>query len=118
MAHHNSTGQLGEKLAADYFTQNGFVILATNWRHSRSEVDIIASKENILHFIEVKTRRTKNYGNPEEQVGKKKIENLKMAAEEYLFLNPEWKRIQFNILAITIIKNTLPEYFFIEDISL
>ena len=118
MAHHNSTGQLGEKLAAEYFTQNGFVILATNWRHSRSEVDIIAHKENILHFIEVKTRRTKNFGNPEEQVGKKKIENLKSAAEEYLFLHPEWKRIQFNILAITILKNTTPEYFYIEDISL
>ncbi|MES2431812.1 MAG: YraN family protein [Bacteroidota bacterium] len=118
MAHHNLTGQLGEKLAVDYFTKNNFEILHTNWRHSRWEVDIIASKANKLHFVEVKTRRTKNFGNPEEKVGKKKIQNLLNAAEEYLFLHPEWKMIQFDILAITITKTDPVEYFFIEDISL
>jgi putative endonuclease len=117
MAHHITTGQVGEKLAITYFVQKGFDILHTNWRHSRWEVDIIASKENVLHFIEVKTRRTKNYGNPEEKVGKKKIDNLLNAAEEYLFLHPEWKRIQFDILAITINKTTPAEYFLIEDCS-
>ncbi|MGG9971925.1 YraN family protein [Ferruginibacter sp. SUN002] len=115
MAQHNTTGQIGEKLAVGYFSQNGFNILHTNWRHSRWEVDIIASKENVLHFIEVKTRRTKNYGNPEEKVGKKKIANLINAAEEYLYLNPQWKRIQFDILAITLTEPI--EYFFIEDVS-
>ena len=118
MATHNNTGTLGEQLAVQYLTQQGYFIKEQNWRHSHWEVDIIATKENTLHFIEVKTRRTKNFGLPEEQVNKKKIQNLINAAEQYLHLHPQWKRIQFNILAISIIKNKPVEYFFIEDIYL
>jgi putative endonuclease len=118
MAVHNNTGAFGEQLAAEYLTKLGFHIEIQNWRHSYWEVDIIASRQNVLHFIEVKTRRTKKFGLPEEQVNKKKIQNLINAAEEYLHLHPEWKRIQFNILAISIIKNKPVEYFFIEDVYL
>jgi putative endonuclease len=57
MATHNHTGTTGEKLGADYLQQTGFTILEKNWRHSHWEVDIIASKNNTLHFIEIKTRR-------------------------------------------------------------
>ena len=117
MAFHNKTGTLGEQLALEYFTDKGFNIEAKNWRHSHWEVDIIASKENILHFIEVKTRRTKKFGLPEEQVTAKKMQNLINAAEEYLHLHPQWKRIQFNILAISILKNKPVEYFLIEDVN-
>lgn len=72
----------------------------------------------ILHFIEVKTRRTTTFGYPEDGVGRKKIKNLMGAAEEFLLLHPGWKRIQFDILAITIEKSKGPEFFFIEDVSL
>lgn len=118
MAEHNKTGSFGEQLALQYFHQNGFTILHQNWRHSHWEVDIIASKDSILHFIEVKTRRTKKFGHPEEAVSKKKIQNLVNASEEYLYQYPKWKRLQFNILAITILKNEPVEYFFIEDVFL
>ena len=87
------------------------------WRYSHYEVDIIAAKNDILHFIEVKARRSKAFGNPEESVTKKKIENLMKAAEEFLYQFPQWKRIQFNILSINII-NDQPEFFLIEDVSL
>ena len=63
---HLTTGIVGEKLACTFFEQKGFVILHTNWRHGRCEVDIIASKNNVLHFIEVKTRSNKDFGLPEE----------------------------------------------------
>jgi putative endonuclease len=116
MAAHNKTGTLGESLAATYLQQNGFTLLHQNWRHSHWEVDIIAAKNNILHFIEVKTRRTKKFGHPEESVSKKKIQNLINASEEYLYQQPQWQRIQFNILSITILKNEAPEYFLIEDV--
>jgi putative endonuclease len=118
MAEHNKTGSNGEALAADYFSQNEYQILHKNWRHSHWEVDIIAAKANVLHFIEVKTRKTKKYGLPEESVTKKKIQNLINAAEEYLYQNPAWKRIQFDILAITIIKDKPTEFFLIEDVYL
>jgi len=118
MANHNETGSTGEMMAAAYLQQQGFHILQQNWRHARWEVDIIASREKVLHFIEVKTRRTKKFGHPEEAVSKKKIQNLINASEEYLYQFPEWNRIQFDILSITILKNEPVEYFFIEDVYL
>lgn len=116
MAQHNNTGNFGEGLAAAYLQQNGYTLLHQNWRHSHWEVDIIASRNNVLHFIEVKTRRTKKFGHPEESVSKKKIQNLINASEEYLYQHPQWQRIQFNVLAITILHNEPPEYFLIEDV--
>lgn len=116
MAHHNTTGRHGEKLAMNYFIEKGFSILYQNWRHSHWEVDIIASFNNVLHFIEVKTRRTKKFGYPEDDVSKKKVINLINASEEFLYLHPEWKRIQFDILSINLLRNEPVEYFFIEDV--
>jgi putative endonuclease len=116
MAHHNQTGIIGEQKAAEWLTKKGFHILHRNWRFSHWEVDVIASLENTLHFIEIKTRRTQKFGHPEEDVTKKKIENLINASEEYLQLFPEWKRIQFDILSITLLKDQPEEYFFIEDV--
>jgi putative endonuclease len=118
MATHNTTGSFGEGLAADYLTQKGFTLLHQNWRHSHWEVDIIAYKGGVLHFIEVKTRRTKKFGHPEEAVTKKKLRNLINASEEYLYQFPKWKRIQFDILSISILKNEPVEYFLIEDVYL
>jgi putative endonuclease len=117
MAKHIQTGKQGEKLAASYLQQRGYLLLEQNWRHGHWEVDIIASKNNTLHFIEIKTRRSKKFGLPEEQVTRKKMENLVMAAEQYLYQHPQWKKIQFDVLAITLEKNTEPGYFLIEDVT-
>jgi len=116
LAHHNHTGLLGEQMAAKYLLEKGFIILHQNWRHSHWEVDFITSLKDTLHFIEVKTRRTKKFGNPDDDVTKKKMENLINASEEYLYLHPEWKKIQFDVLSINILKNKPTEYFFIEDV--
>ncbi len=118
MAEHNLTGNTGEALAAVHLAGKGYNILHQNWRHSRWEVDIIAEKDAILHFVEVKTRRTKKFGHPEENVDRKKIQNLINAAEEYLYQQPQWKRVQFDILSITILKDEPVEYFLIEDVYL
>jgi putative endonuclease len=104
MAKHNITGALGEKLATTWFEEKGYTILHTNWRHKNLEVDIIATKNNMLHFIEVKTVTTLRYGNPEEKVSAKKIKNLIDASAEFLHQQPEWKRIQE------------VEYYLIEDV--
>lgn len=118
MAFHNQTGSTGEALAVTYFIERSYVLLHQNWRHSHWEVDIIASKNGVLHFIEVKTRRSKTFGLPEDGADKKKIRNLINAAEEFLYQYPEWKRIQFDILSISIIKKEAVEYFLIEDVYL
>ena len=118
MAQHNLTGNTGEALAVKYLSEQGYKIMHQNWRHSHWEVDIIAEKDGILHFIEVKTRLTKKFGHPEDGVDKKKNQNLINAAEEYLYQNPQWIRIQFNILSISIPQGEPVEYFLIEDVYL
>ncbi|CAN5340302.1 YraN family protein [soil metagenome] len=118
MAQHNNTGRTGENLAVKYLQDNGYFIKETNWRHRHWEVDVIASKNDVLHFIEIKTRRSRKFGFPEEDVNRKKISNLMHASEEYLINYPGWKRIQFDILSINLQQNGPPEYFFIEDVGL
>ncbi len=118
MARHNKTGKDGETLAVQYFTDKGYAVLHTNWRYSHYEIDIIAHKAGKLHFIEVKTRTSTKYGHPEESVDRKKLENLMKAGEEFLFQNPGWKMIQYDVLSITFRKQDLPEYFLLEDVYL
>ncbi len=115
MAAHHHTGRNGEELAREYFEQRGFFIQAQNWRYSYYEVDLIASHKNVLHFIEVKTRKKSDFGYPEDSVTKKKLNNLKQAAREYLYQHPEWKLIQFDILSIILGKEG-NEFFLIEDV--
>ena len=116
MTDNKITGNLGEDLAAVWIEEKGYTIIERNWRHRFWEVDIIASKNNRLHFFEVKTRTTKRFGHPEESIGKDKMHSLKRAAEEYLYKHTEWKYLQFDVLAITLLYNQPPEYFFIEDV--
>ena len=118
MARHNDTGEEGEVMAVAYLTEKGYQILHRNWRQRHWEVDIIANKQNVLHFFEVKTRRNRQYGFPEDSVDNKKIRNLIRAAEEYLHIHPTWTRIQFNILSITLYNDQPVEYFLIEDVYL
>lgn len=116
MAKHIHTGKTGEAMGIAWLLERGYILKEQNWRYSRWEVDAIAEKDNVLHFIEIKTRRTKKFGLPEDSVGKKKIQNLVNAAEEYLHRNPEWKRIQFDILSILLLKDEPVAYFLIEDV--
>ena len=118
MAKHNLLGTEGELLAAKWLVDKGFVLLHQNWRHSYYEVDIIASFNNVLHFIEVKTRRNKKFGEPEESVNEKKVINLMKAGEEYQYQHPQWKRVQYDVLSISMQPDNTAEYFFIEDVYL
>ncbi len=109
-------GNKGEEMAALYLAKEGYTILERNWRFKHWEVDIIASKGTMLHFFEIKTRTTNKFGNPEESIGREKMNNLKNAAEEYQYKHPTWKYIQFNVLSINLHYNMPPEYFLIEDV--
>jgi putative endonuclease len=118
MAEHNEFGKDGEDMATRWLQEKGYEILHRNWRHKQYELDIIASKNKFLHFIEVKTRHFSAFGHPEASVGKKKFKNLQRAADEFLFLNPGHKWIQYNILAITLFGDKDPEFFLLEDVFL
>jgi len=68
MARHNDLGKEGEKQALHMLQEKGYTILETNWRHEKDEVDIIALDKNELIVVEVKTRSTDYFGDPEEAV--------------------------------------------------
>ena len=118
MATHNTTGKKGEQLAVQYLQQQGFEIVTINWRFSHYEIDIFALKNEVLHFIEVKTRTGNRFGYPEESVSEKKLESLMKGAAEYLEQNSYLRRVQYDVLSITMLKNRIPEFFFIEDVYL
>ena len=92
MTNHQLTGNEGEELAAGWLQRKGFVLLHRNWRYSYYEVDIIAHFNNVLHFIEVKTRRNKKFGEPEEAVDDKKIMRLMEAGEAFSISIPTMEK--------------------------
>ena len=116
MSEHIETGKSGEDLAVTYIENKGYNIIERNWRSRRNEVDIIASLKNVLHFVEVKTRSSLDFALPESKVKGPKLQHLKEAAEAYLYLHPEWKWIQFDILSIIIKADGSASYFIIEDV--
>ena len=90
MSHHNKdTGFLGENKAEAYLISMGFSILFRNWRYKHLEIDIIASKDNLLHIIEVKTRSSIEFGYPEQFINPQKMQFLKfltIALYEFFYL--------------------------------
>jgi len=118
MPSHNKIGANGENLADEWLKQKGYKILHRNWRHSHYEIDLIATKNNWLHIVEVKCRNASPFGYPEDSVTKKKFKNLQRATDQFLFLNPGYKWIQYNILSITLHKDREPDFFMLEDVFL
>jgi len=118
MARHHQTGKKGEELAEEFLKQKGHHILYKNWRYSHYEIDLITDKDGMLHIIEVKARTTATQEHPEESVTKKKFRFLLLAADEFLYQHPQYRHVQFDILAITLHKNRDPDIFLIEDVYL
>lgn len=116
MNKHLETGDLGEEIACGFIAEKGYQILERNWRFKHWEVDIIASKNHKLHFIEVKTRNSLRFGKPEESITREKMTHLKNAAEQYQYQHPTWKYIQFDVIAITLVNGIAKEVFLIEDV--
>lgn len=100
MAQHNELGNLGEELAVEYLIKKGYKIKAKNWRYLKAEVDIIAQKENSIIAIEVKTRTSDYFGEPQDFITKKKIELLVMAMNEYVISRDLDVEVRFDIIAI------------------
>ena len=114
MAKHNELGQHGESIARQYLEKKGHQILETNWRTGRAEIDIITKWNDILVFVEVKTRSDNYFGEPEDFINQKKKDLLIGAAGIYMELvHHDWE-IRFDVIAI-IIKNDHPYIKHIED---
>lgn len=100
MADHNNFGIQGEIIARNYLIKEGYKILEKNWRYRKAEIDIIATKNNTLAIVEVKTRSSDYYGNPQDFINEKKIKLLVEAANEYVIKNNLDVEVRFDIIAI------------------
>ena len=100
MSKHNELGKKGEQLAVDFLIGKGYTIVERNYRFDRAEVDIIARKGAILSIVEVKTRSTSDFGDPQDFVKPKQIKNLVKAVNEYVNENVLDVEVQFDIIAI------------------
>ena len=100
MASHNELGKKGEQMAVDFLLENGYGIVDRNYRFDKAEVDIIARKNAILAIVEVKTRSTLDFGNPQDFVKPKQIKNLVKAVDEYVTVNNLDVEVRFDIIAI------------------
>lgn len=100
MAQHNDLGNKGEAIAIDYLKRNGYKILETNYRFLKAEVDIIVQKEAIIAAVEVKTRSSNYFGNPQDFVSPKKIKLLISAMDHYIVHNNINSDVRFDIIAI------------------
>ncbi|WP_423146815.1 YraN family protein [Rubrolithibacter danxiaensis] len=100
MAVHNQLGKRGE-IAAKEFLENGdYEILDENWCFGKAEVDLIAYKDKKIVFVEVKTRTSVTFGNPEDFVEETKQDNVRKAAEEYIYLMNFQGEIRFDIISV------------------
>ena len=83
-------GRLGEKIAAEFLAKKGYRILARNFRTRFGEIDLVAAKDGVLVFVEVKLKIGDNFGpNPEEMIDKKKVQQIEKTAQSFLMENPE-----------------------------
>ncbi|ATP58606.1 endonuclease [Pedobacter ginsengisoli] len=115
MASHNDLGKRGEDIAKEYLENLGYHILKMNWRYGRAEVDVIANQDGTIIFVEVKTRSSTDYGEPEDFVSSKKEKQVEYASSAYIEMNNHEGEIRFDIIAIVFENKHLYKINHIED---
>ena len=114
MAEHNDLGKMGEELAVNYLIGKGYEILERNWRNKHKEIDIVAKDGETLVIVEVKTRQSDGFGEPDMAVTRQKQKCLVYAANAYVFSKRLDLDIRFDIISIVFNQGN-PKIDHIED---
>ena len=109
-------GANGESRAIAFLKGRRFKIVERNYRTKVGEIDIIAERDGLVTFVEVKTRRSKSYGSPEEAIDKKKRKRIIKAAKYYLVSHNLYDEVdvRFDVLSLTK-KNGVFQIEYFED---
>jgi len=102
MSEIHETGKKGEELARGFLENLGYKVLETNWRSGKHELDIICMDKGVLVIVEVKTRRSNVFGEPETAVTKDKQKALIRAANSYIFRKQMNCETRFDIVSVLI----------------
>lgn len=100
MASHNDLGKRGEKAVVDILQNWGYTVLECNWFYAKYEIDIIARNEEWILFVEVKTRTSNKWGNPETAISDRKIKRIVEAADFYIKENNITLQARFDVASI------------------
>ncbi|MBU8892709.1 MAG: YraN family protein [Bacteroidales bacterium] len=101
MAGHNLLGEKGEKIAIQYLKDRSYKIRHTNWRYRKTEIDIIAEKNNLLVVVEVKTRTNDYFENPKDAVTIKKQKFIVSTTQAYIEeFNVDYE-VRFDVIGIS-----------------
>ncbi len=97
-------GKNGEEIAMKYLEDKGLKFIKKNYRFHKKEIDLIFedTRENILIFVEVKTRRSRTFGNPEDSINATKVKNFKTAVKGFILENPDFRNSSLRIDTIGI----------------
>ncbi|TWR24020.1 YraN family protein [Mucilaginibacter pallidiroseus] len=115
MAVHNDLGRKGEALAKAHLEAQGYEVIDENWVFGKAEVDLIAYKDRVIIFIEVKARTGTGFGQPEDFVDARKQKLLVQAADEYIYLMNHQGDVRFDIISVLFDRNSNYKLNHIED---
>jgi putative endonuclease len=119
MAAHNELGKWGEDRAAEFLQRKGFDIIERDWKSGHRDIDIIAQDENgSLIFVEVKTRRNRLFGDPEEAVDYQKLQSLQRAINHYIKFRKYDGEVRLDIITVVGTIGQEPEIEHIIDVAL
>ena len=118
MATHNDMGKWGEDLAEAYLERKGYTIVERDWKSGRRDIDIIALDNDVVVFVEVKTRRNRLFGEPEDAIDYRKRQNLQQAINHYVKFRNIRQEIRFDIISVVGTIGTEPDIQHIQDVAL
>ena len=111
----NEVGSFGEKIAAFYLEKKGYMIRYRNFRIRGGEIDIIAEKNNILAFVEVKTRTVDFFSSGLDALNLRKRQLIVKTAEQYSFKYPHELQTRFDVVDIIIDGRKVVGFNYIEN---
>lgn len=118
MAAHNELGKWGENIAVAFLEEKGYKILERDWKSGHHDLDIVAKDGHTLVIVEVKTRRNRLFGNPEEAIDYKKRMSLQSAINHYVKSHRTGQDVRFDIISIIGTIGFQPEIDHIKDVAL
>ena len=99
----SDSGRLAEDYASKLIASKGYKIIDRNFHSRFGEIDIVATKDSVLVFVEVKARWSRKFGAPEEAVTRSKLFKIQKTGEYYSLLHPELpKKLRIDVVALTI----------------
>ena len=113
MDRRKALGERGERRALEYLQQCGYTLIVRNFRTRNGEIDLIVAQENILAFVEVKTRRSSQFGAPMEAVDARKQGKIILVAQQFMQQYPMYTQHQmrFDVIECTDRIHHLPDAF-------